>query len=450
MKNKRKRCALGSAVHAVLTVLCCLTLLAAGGTGCQLPAPANPGPGQATQANTDGYNYYRYQDGVTDFIYNQLWYFNFLDDRGTPDPADDIAGAAAYGLANPENRLFQQGLTCSFGMIVRDPSQGPSFAVFSPQWDAAIPGNWSASETFEPTDPIAAPNPKLPCGDPAMSPPGNQCHLQNPGGYITVISPDQYHVAGEAVEGNKKISWDLTYSRRLASRWLIWQKWPMPRTLGVIPAWIMYPMHMADAVVSGTFTVDQDTTDQVPAVVYELDRVKGYHDGFYSKFVFSIIEWDWLDYKQDNLAIQLLHPHAPLYSCKDGWETCTPGDLRVVYDNGNKVKEFYFHRGKNPEEKQIWINYDETTEDPDYPGVVYLIKETITARDKEGNKLDFHWTMLRYHNVYYDVPEPFDDNISYEMIVQATGSFYEAARGTTVPISGTGWADWSGPSFPEE
>ena len=330
-------------------------------------------------------------------------------------------------------------------MIIRDPREGSTFSVY--KWDKTLPGNFSASRTFEPDDPIQNPNPDLPCGDPKISPAEHGCHLQSPGGYITVISPDKYHLAGDATDGIHKISWNLTYARRLARPWLLWVKWPVPRTLGFIPAWITYPMHMADAVVNGTFTTDEDTRDEIPAVVYHLVNAKGYHDGFYSKFVYSLFEWDWLDYKQDNLAIQLLHPHAPIYSCNEGWETCTPGNLRVVYHDGKQVKEYTFHRGKNAEEKQIWITYDTTATDPKYPDVKYPTQETIIALDEEGNRLEVHWTLVRYAYVYYDVPYPFKDTLSFEMIVQIQGSFYEANSKTTVPISGTAWADWCHPPF---
>jgi hypothetical protein len=416
-------------------------------TGCELDEPPHPGPGVPTQQNTDGYNYLRYKDGIADFMYNQLWYFNFLDERGTPDPSDDIAGVGAYGLANPENKLFQKGVVAGFGMIIRDPSQGESFKV-NTYSDPAVPGNFQASRTFEPNDPIKEPNPDLPCGDPNVVPPGEPCHLQTRDGYITVISPDHYHIAGDVAEGVKRITWDLHYRRRLAPPWLIWVEWPVPRTLKIFPAWINYPMQMADALVTGTFTADDDTSDETPAVVYELKDVKGYHDGFHSEFVFSIFDWDWLDYKQDNLSIQLLHPHEPRYSCKGGWETCCPGNLRVVYDDGSKVKVYDFFRGKKESEKQIWIEYHTRVPDPAH-GVEYPTKETITAKDADGNKLELNWDLLRQQYVYYDVPAPYDDNITFEMIVHATGSFYEASSGTTVPISGIGWADWSGPSFPE-
>ena len=107
-----------------------------------------------------------------------------------------------------------------------------------------------------------------------------------------------------------------------------------------------------------------------------------------------------------------------------------------------------FYRGKKESEKQIWIEYYDRVPVPEH-GVEYPTKETITAKDGEGNKLELQWDLLRQHPVYYDVPDPYDDNITFEIIAEFKGSFYEASSGTTVPISGVGWADWSGPSFAE-
>jgi len=380
--------------------------------------------GTATQANTDAFNYYNYKDGIADFIYNQLWYFNFLDDQGTPDTSDDIAGVAAYGLANPENLFPGGGVANSFGMIIREGSAGDSFPVYSPKWDPSVPGNFAASDTFDP---------------------GSGPELQNPGGTIEVISADHYHIVGQAVEGNREIHWDLHYERGLGSGWLPWVEWPVPKTQGIFPAWINYHMQMANAVVNGTFYVK----DGLDEVTYNLVNAKGYHDGFFSEFVFSIFEWDWLDYKQDNLSVHLLHPHAPVYSCEGGWGTCTPGNLRVVYDDGVQVNEYNFYRGKNVSEQQISITYDALAVDPLYPDVEYPTEETITAVDDEGNELTLHWLLTRYMIVYFDVPDPFFDTVTFEIIADFWGTFYEASSGTTVPIAGPGWADWSGPAFPE-
>jgi hypothetical protein len=386
-------------------------------------APSTPGLGTPTQSNTDGYNYYRNKNGVGDFVYNQLWYFNFLDDQGTSDPTDDVAGVAAYGLANPENKLSGGGLTDAFGMIIRDPADGSSFPLFSPDYD---PANFTASETFEP-----GPGPEF----------------QNPGGTIDVITKDHYHITGDVMQGeDKEIRWDLHYRRTLGQPWLPWVHWPVPNTLGVIPAWITYHMQMANAVVNGTFYVRDGTNE----TTYSLVNVKGYHDGFYSEFVFSIFEWNWLDFKQQNLSVQLLYPHAPVYSCRGGWETCTPGNLRVVSNTIGEQKEYNFYRGCDYDKDEITIVYGTLAVDPRYPDVQYPTEVSITADDGEGNILKLNWSLLRYMIVYFDVPAPFYDTVTFEIIADFHGTFHEASSNITVPIAGTGWSDWSGQAFPQQ
>jgi len=388
-------------------------------------APSQPEVGIATQRNTDAFNYYNYKDGVGDFVYNQLWYFNFLDDKGTTDTSDDIAGVAAYGLANPENLLTGGAITNSFGMIIRDQNQGSSFPIFSEDFDPTIPGNFKASETFEP---------------------GPGFELENPGGTIDVITPDHYHLTGQVVKEDKEIQWDLHYKRSLGQPWRPWVEWPVPETLGIIPAWINYHMQMANAVVNGTFYVRDGENE----TTYELVNAKGYHDGFFSEFVFSIFEWNWLDFKQDNLSIQLLYPHSPVYSCNDGWETCTPGNLRVVYNNGVEEKEYNFYRRCDWDKNEIVISYGNKAVDPAYPDVEYPTEVNITAVDENGNILDLHWSLVRYMIVYFDIPDPFFDTVTFEIIADFTGTFYEASTETHIPINGPGWADWSGEAFPEK
>jgi hypothetical protein len=390
-----------------------------------LKAPSTPEVGVANQSNTDGYNYYRNKNGVGDFVYNQLWYFNFLDDQGTPDTSDDIAGVAAYGLANPENLLTGGGTANTFGMIIRNASEGTSFPLFSANYDPTAPGNFSASETFEP-----GPGPEL----------------RNPSGTIDVISPDHYHITGHVIKDNKEITWDLHYQRSLGQPWLPWMHWPVPKTLGVIPAWITYHMQMANAVVNGTFYVRDGTNE----TTYHLAGVKGYHDGFYSKFVFSIFEWNWIDFKQDNLSVHLLYPHAPVYSCQDGWETCTPGNLRVVYNRSGEEKEYNFYRRCDLGKDEITITYGPLAVDPRYPDVKYPTQATVTAEDGQGNILEIQWSLLRYMIVYFDVPAPFYDTVTFEIVANFTGTFHEASTNTTVPIAGTGWSDWSGQAFPQQ
>jgi len=105
----------------------------------------------------------------------------------------------------------------------------------------------------------------------------------------------------------------------------------------------------------------------------------------------------------------------------------------VFYDG----TEYNFVRG------EVDIVYDTLAHDPDY-GADYPTEETITAADDDGNVLTLHWTLLHQLPVFFDVPDPFDDTVTYEIIAEFDGSFYEASSDTTVPIAGTGWSDWSG------
>jgi len=162
-------------------------------------------------------------------------------------------------------------------------------------------------------------------------------------------------------------------------------------------------MQMANAVVNGTYYVSDGTNE----TTYTLVDVKGYHDGFYSKFVFSIFEWNWIDFKQDNLSVHLLYPHAPVYSCQDGWETCTPRNLGVVINIRGEAKEYNFYRRCDLTKDEITIKYGPIAVDPLYPDVKYPTQATIIAEDDDGNKLELQWSLLRYMIVYFDVPNPF-------------------------------------------
>jgi len=394
-----------------------LIALGLGCIGCQPNAPKYPLP-EEPGVIMDAYNYERSKDGITDFVYNQLWYFNFLDDKGDKDPSNDVAGAAAIGLANPEDLFFQKGLSSTFGMIIRDPSEGASFNMSNLSPHPKASGSFSASETFEP---------------------GPGFEVKTPNGFIDVISADEYHIAGHVNEGEREISWDLTYTRTLGPGWLVWKDWPMPATLGVFPAWITYYIHMPNAAVNGTFSVKDGDTEKT----YALANAEGYHDGFFSKCVYSILEWNWLDYKQKDpaLAIQMLQPHGPKYKCKGGWDVCTPGNVRVIYEG--RVYDFTRHRDV------IEINYDRTEYNPQYK-VDYPMEVTITAKDADQNRVEVHWRHVQHSIVYADVPSPYKDCASFEMLVTLNGTFYEAKTATLVPFSGSSWAEWSGPAFPDK
>jgi len=391
-------------------------------TGCPPPQePPYPGPGVPGLIH-DAYHYYDYKDNIGDFVYIHMWNFSWLDDNDTPlDASDDVYGVAAYGLANPENLMGSAGITNALGLIIRP--TGGTFTVDSPQWDPAIPGNFYASDTFAP---------------------GPGYEMYNPAGYIDVISDSEIHMVGSAHDGVKTISWDLVYTRipGLGGGWLPWQQWPLPHILDIFPAWMTYYVHMPTALVNGTFTVNDGVN---PEDVYTLEDVTGYHDGFYGEAIFSILEWDWLEYKQYNrsgyedISVQLLHPHGPVYDCEGDWAPCTPGNLRV-YHNGT---EYNYTR----HDDTITLTYLQTEPDPEF-GVSYPTQMNIYAVDDAGNVLDLTWTHAQHIRVYYDLPDMFEDNVTYEIIADFTGTFTPAG-GTAVTIAGNGFADWGSPPFPE-
>ena len=69
--------------------------------------------------------------------------------------------------------------------------------------------------------------------------------------------------------------------------------------------------------------------------------------------------------------------------------------------------------------------------------------------DDAGNVLDLTWTHAQHIRVYYDLPDMFDDNVTYEIIADFTGTFTPVG-GTAVTIAGNGFADWGSPPFPEQ
>ena len=133
-------------------------------------------------------------------------------------------------------------------------------------------------------------------------------------------------------------------------------------------------------------------------------------------------------------------------------------DLRLITSYKRSARrrtfhcqEYNYYKGKTEAEKQIFITYapeDEWIEDPQAFGVKCPPYATIEAKDPDGTlRLSLKWTRKRHMIVYYDVPEPFDDTVTYEIISDFTGTFKDDS-GNQVVINGPGWSDYSGPAFP--
>ncbi|MGW8323686.1 MAG: hypothetical protein ACWGSD_19255, partial [Thermodesulfobacteriota bacterium] len=93
----------------------------------------------------------------------------------------------------------------------------------------------------------------------------------------------------------------------------------------------------------------------------------------------------------------------------------------------------------------IVITYLDFASDPEY-GLNYPTRVNIHAWDAAGNDLDLTWTLAHYMRVYYDVPDPFADNVTYEVLADFEGTFTPAG-GDPVAILGNGFSDWGSPPF---
>ncbi len=363
---------------------------------------------EISQTETDGFKYHKISNPIEALHYSQMWYFNFIDIE------NDLSGVVGVGVLNPDQRLLPIGQTSTMVGIVRAPQEGDSFYIWDRIYGPKKRGQFFASKTFEP---------RL------------RLQLINPSLAIKVISKDQYRLRGSMQDEQRIVSFNLTYSRvkgPLGAGWIPWKNIELPKILGVLDARVTYTMQMPNALVNGTMTIsDLHSHTQKK---YTIQNARGYHDGYYgSASLIPTFKWDWLNYQQDDLAIQMLNPHGPIYKCSETNAICTPGNLRVV------VNEGAFEFLKN----EISIQYNEMKVDPEFPSVPYPTDTSITAIDKDGNRLELRWKAKQYIKVFYNPPKPLKNLPTFEIVADMTGNFFSSKTGLTYPIAGFGWADYS-------
>jgi hypothetical protein len=423
-------------------------------TGCPPPpAPPNPaGDTELTQLSSDAWRYDLSHQ--SEFPYGTMIYFNFRDD------INDITAMFGYGVFRSDNPLFAADANyySTSTMFVPNPAVTDSMRVWAPNdFNISNPPN---STTFN-------------------DGPGTYEYVST-FGYIDVLDDpatpagsnlaNTYHIGGEITDKDdptKTISWDLTFERVEVPGWFPWEKWPLPDAVGIFPnSWIDYFVHMPVAKVNGTYTVDDGVG--VPTV-YDIVNAKGYHDGFHGEFLFTEVEWDWIDYKewtQDPLPpgsepdldfwVMLLNQPGPYFVCADGWDPCNPGNLRAYYDG----IPYDFYREEINVQRFGW------TPDPDFGGQ-YPTEEIVTG-ENEDNYICIHWEVLpgRVEKSHWDLPDPLQDNVTYEFVANVEGSLIakdpggdcsscEADCTAPCPACGTvlkdfggiGWTDYVGPPF---
>jgi len=433
----------------VLTVL-----LALGLTGCPPPAPPAPpnpaGDTPLTQRLSDGWRYDL--DHQSEFPYSQMIYFNFRDDN------HDIVAVIGHGVFYSENPAFAASANfySSTAMLMPDPAVRDSMRVWHFEYDAITPGG------APPHSPTFSEGPGVP-------------EFACRSGTIDVLDPatpdgsnlaDTYHLVGGISENGQTITWDLIYERVELPGWFLWEKWPQPAALGFIrDTWLSYAVHMPVARVNGTFVVN----DGHEMVVYDIVDAKGYHDGFHGEFVPTLVEWDWIEFKQWtqeplppgaepelDIWVYFLNQGGPYFACEGGWDPCMPGNLRAVA-NGTT---YDFFRQEIDIQRLAWAV------DPEFGGTYPT--EAIVTGENADHFLCVQWQMLpgRMEKSYWDVPAPLRDNVTYEYVSNVEGSLIAKdpagdcsacsadctlpcpACGTAIKgFGGIGYTDYVGPPF---
>jgi hypothetical protein len=246
-----------------------LTLLCLGAPLLGVPSTAAvASPDEVTLAD-DAYHYELLANGDHDAQYLEWWYFNFYDvEQG-------VQAIFTYSIVNPDD-LMGMG-AANMGVIAYTPEG--SVAVADSFGTTAF---WASDEQADVT-----------VGE------VNQ---------IQVLDEDHYHISGSIDGGD--IAWDLTYERRAESWYSGDQEW-----VGILPwermSWLIY---MPLAEVNGWFRINGQE--------YSLEQISGYHDHNWGKWIVPNTMWNWIQYSEPGLAIELgdfiLHPAGSMSLDLDG------------------------------------------------------------------------------------------------------------------------------------
>jgi len=199
----------------------------------------------------DAYHYRYFADGQHDENYIEWWYFNFFD------AVQDIQIIFTYSIIDPEN--------------YSDLGQAMVVAVaYTPQ-DVISETDVFSTEKFSASY--------------------EQADVQIEANTIEVMDSDTYHIVGSI--GNGRVSWDLTYVRQ-ADSWCAADR----EKVGLFPweqmSWLIY---MPGAYVSGEIEVDGQS--------YTLNKAPGYHDHNWGEWIPSNAVWNWAQYFEPGLALEI-------------------------------------------------------------------------------------------------------------------------------------------------
>lgn len=315
----------------------------------------------------DAYHYRYYSDGRNDGNFIEWWYFNFFDEeRG-------VQGIFTYFVADPQNRL---GI--GFSQVAA--------VLYSPEGSVAVvdqypPGALSAS--YERADVAIESN------------------------SIQVIDPTTYRIQGITRDG--KLKWDLTYKGE-TQPWYAGDRIPVGLFPWEVMSWLVY---MPGADVSGRL--------EWAGRVYNIHSI-GYHDHNWGEWIPTSALWNWAQYYEPGLAIDI----------GDFINSTRSGIVGLDLEN----EKVTFTKDQYQMTHARWA--------ADSQGRQFPVETSLRA-ENQTRRLVMTLRTVATHPLRGDLPFPLPDLIIYEQTARYDGQiFSKGPDGTWVPLR-----SFSGPGFKE-
>jgi hypothetical protein len=338
-------------------------------------ATGNAIPARAAQDfdQSDGYHYEYWADGQHDGFYTEWWYFNLID------PTTNVRAVFTYLVFDPANLT---GLGRSQIAAVSYTPAGTSSAI-----DVYPTSAVSASYT--------------------------QADVNVAANSIRVTGPGQYRITGATKDG--RMSWELTYAQR-GEVWLGANRTPVGRLAWEKMSWLV---DMPSAFVTGRLTIDgQDHEVQA----------SGYHDHNWGKWIFTDATWNWAQYSQPGLAIDL------------GDFIGKPAGVLGVNIQGQQV---VFDKTQYQVVHTRW--------ERDATNNIFYPVETWVFAHNDQMRLSLKITATESLSLRAELPFPIPDPVIYEQVATYQGQAWTRIRGvwsSAVTISGDGFKEYTANAWP--
>jgi hypothetical protein len=295
----------------------------------------------------DAYHYRGWADGHHDANYIEWWYFNLYDAQ------QQVQAIFTYFITDPENR---SGHGVAQMVAVAYTSQGIVSEI-----DAYSPNRFFASS--------------------------DQADVQIETNAIHVMDRDTYRITGASRD--QRLSWDLVYGRQAGS-WFAADRMAVGKLPWEQMGWLIY---MPGATVGGQVVVDGQ--------VYSI-RAPGYHDHNWGEWIFTDALWNWAQYAEPDLAVEL------------GDFIDKPVGVASIDFHGRRT---IFTKEQYQLEHTRWAFDAENRKR--YP------VETMLHAENDTRRLILTLHAIDTHPLRGDLPFPLPDAIIYEQTAHYDGQLWE-------------------------